>query len=93
VDTRALQEQLLEKEQELFSFGSATMNDVVASRRTLLNAQLTEVAALASYMRARVGLDQTLGETLEANHVSVDEAMNGRISRESKLPLTAEPRR
>jgi outer membrane protein TolC len=85
-DTRKLQEELLEKEQQLFSFGSATLNDVVASRRTLLDAQLTEVAALASYMRARVGLDQTLGETLEANHVSVEEALNGKVSRESKLP-------
>jgi outer membrane protein TolC len=58
----------------------------VTSRRTLLTAQLTEVAALASYMRARVGLDQTLGETLEANHVSLEEALNGKMSRESKLP-------
>jgi outer membrane protein TolC len=81
-----LQEELLEKEQQLFSFGSATLNDVVTSRRTLLTAQLTEVAALASYMRARVGLDQTLGETLEANHVSLEEALNGKMSRESKLP-------
>ena len=86
VDTRTLQEQLLEKEQQLFSFGSATLNDVVASRRTLLDAQLTEVAALASYMRARVGLDQTLGETLEANHVSVDEALGGKVSLESQHP-------
>jgi outer membrane protein TolC len=85
-DTRKLQDELMEKEQQLFSFGSATLNDVVASRRTLLDAQLTEVAALASYMRARVGLDQTLGETLEANHVSVEEALNGKVSRESKLP-------
>ncbi len=85
VDTRALQEQLLEKEQQMFNYGTATMNDVVASRRTLLNAQLAEVIALSSYKRSRVALDQTLGETLEANHVSIDEALNGRVSRESKL--------
>jgi hypothetical protein len=91
VDTRTLQEQLLEKEQQLFSFGSATLNDVVASRRILLSAQIAEVAALASYMRARVGLDQTLGETLEANHVSVEEALNGKVARESKTP-EIEPR-
>jgi outer membrane protein TolC len=93
VDTRALQEQLLDKEQQLFNYGSATINDVVASRRSLLNAQLTEVAALSSYMRSRVALDQTLGETLEANHVSIDEALSGSIARESKLPETVEPRR
>jgi outer membrane protein len=86
VDTRVLQEQLLEKEQQMFSFGTATITDVVNSRRSLLTAQLAEVTALASYSRARVALDQTLGETLEVNHVSVDEALAGRVTRESKLP-------
>jgi outer membrane protein TolC len=91
VDTRTLQEQLLEKEQEMFSFGSANITDVVAARTTLLNAQITEVQALAAYGRARVALDQTLGETLEVNHVSMDEALSGRLTRESKAPQT-EPR-
>lgn len=86
VDTRALQEQLLEKEQEMFSFGSATIPDVVAARTTLLNAQLSEVQALAAFGRARVALDQTLGETLEVNHISIEEALSGRVSRESKAP-------
>ena len=92
VDSRALQEQLLEKEQEMFSFGSAAIADVVAARTALLNAQLTEVQALSGYGRARVALDQTLGETLEVNHVSIEEALAGRISQESKVPET-EPRR
>jgi outer membrane protein len=89
VDSRALQGQLLEKEQEMFSFGSATIADVVAVRTALLNAQLTEVQALAAYGRARVALDQTLGETLDVNHISVTDAMDGRVSRESKIPDTA----
>jgi outer membrane protein TolC len=81
VDTRALQEQLLEKEQQMFSYGTSTIIAVVAARTVLLGAQLTEVQALASYGRARVALDQTLGETLETNHVSLDEALNGTITR------------
>ncbi|HEV2689823.1 MAG TPA: TolC family protein, partial [Bryobacteraceae bacterium] len=89
VDTRALQEQLLQKEQEMFSFGTATINDVVTSRRSFLAAQLAEVQALASYSRAKVSLDQTLGETLEVNHVSIDEATAGRVTRESKPPEPA----
>jgi len=89
VDTRALQEQLLQKEQEMFSFGTATITDVVTSRRALLAAQLTEVQALSSYSRSRVSLDQTLGETLEVNHVSIDEAVAGKVARESKPPDTA----
>jgi outer membrane protein len=86
VDSRALEEQLLEKEQQMFSYGSAQISDVVAARAVLMNAQLTEVQALAAYGQARVALDQVLGETLEANHVSLDEALKGRVTRESKLP-------
>jgi outer membrane protein len=86
VDTRTLQEQLLEKEQQMFSFGAAQPSDVVAARASLLTAQLTEVQALAAYGNAKVALDQVLGETLETNHVSLDEALEGRVSRESKLP-------
>ncbi len=74
-DTRALQEQLLEKEQQMFNFGGATIADVVAARTTLLAAQLTEVEALAAYGRARVALDQTLGETLEVNHISIERSI------------------
>jgi outer membrane protein len=86
VDGRKLQEQLLEKERQRFTFGASTIANLVAAQTSLLAAQVTEVAALASYSRARVSLDQVLGETLEANHVSVEEALNGQVSRESKLP-------
>lgn len=84
VDSRALQQQLLEKEQQMFSFGTATITDVVNSRKSLLTAQLTEVSALSSYSHAKIALDQTLGETLEVNHVLLDEAIKGHVERESK---------
>ncbi len=85
-DTRALQEQLLEKEQQMFSFGTAQISDVVLARNTLLTAQIAESQAKAAYARARIALDQVLGETLEKNHVSLDEGLSGHVSRESKLP-------
>jgi outer membrane protein len=62
---------------------------VVASRRSFQSAQLAEVQARSAYSRARVSLDQTLGETLEVNHVSIEEAAEGRVARESKLPDSA----
>jgi outer membrane protein TolC len=86
VDSRSLQEQLLEKEEQMFSFGTAQPSDVVAARASLLTAQLTELQAIAAYGNAKVALDQVLGETLETNHVSIEEALQGRVSRESKLP-------
>lgn len=80
VDTRALQEELLEKEQRKFSLGASTRNDVIAVQRSLATARSTEVAALANYSHARVSLDQVIGETLEKNNISLDEAMAGRAA-------------
>ena len=86
VDTRTLQEQLLEKEQRKFSLGASTIDNLVVAQRALATARAVEVAALGSYSRARVSLDQVLGETLEKNNVSVGEAFEGRVARASKLP-------
>jgi outer membrane protein len=78
VDTRVLDEQLLEKEQRKFSLGASTINDLVVVQRSLAAARAAEVGALGAYSRARVSLDQVLGETLEKNNVSVSGALEGR---------------
>jgi outer membrane protein TolC len=84
-DRRVLQEQLLVAEQRM-SYGATTFNHIMADQRSLITAQLAELAALAAYERSRVGLDQVLGETLERNSISLDEALAGRVSRESRAP-------
>ena len=86
VKTRELQEQLLEAEQNEFQSGLSTISNIVQAQRALVNAQSAEVTALAAYARARVAMDQVLGETLEANHFSFEEAADGRVQRESKIP-------
>ncbi|HKW97897.1 MAG TPA: TolC family protein [Bryobacteraceae bacterium] len=86
VDTRALQEQLLEKEQRKFALGASTINAVVIVQRSLAVARAAEVAALATYEHAHISLDQVLGETLEKNNVSIDEALEGQVARVSKAP-------
>jgi len=91
VDTRVLQEQLLEKEQRKFSLGGSTRADVIVVQRSLATARSAEVAALVNYSHARVSFDQVLGETLERNHVSVTEALAGRVARVSNLPDGAAP--
>jgi outer membrane protein len=86
VATRALQQNLLEKEQQKFRLGGSTIDLVLVAQRALIGAQYTEIQALSTYSRARVGLDQTLGTTLDTNHVSVEDAMRGKVGRESTLP-------
>lgn len=76
VDSRKLQEELLEKSQQEFSFGAATISDVEAAQTALVAAQETEVTARSAFNHARIALDQVLGLTLEVNHVSVEQALN-----------------
>lgn len=77
VDSRKLQQELLDKSQQAFSFGAATISDVEAAEVALVAAQETEVTSLAAYSHARISLDQVLGQTLDVNHVSVDRALKG----------------
>ncbi len=85
-DALNLQQQLLEAERNRFSFGSGTISAVVIAQRAVVSAQTTLISSLSAYAHARASLDKALGETLEVNHVSVDEGLNGRVSRESKIP-------
>jgi len=75
VDSRKLLEELLDKSQQAFSFGAATISDVQAAQSALVAAQETEVTTLSAYSHARISLDQVLGQTLEVNHVSVSQAL------------------
>lgn len=88
---RELQQQTLAADQEKYRLGASTSYQVVQDQRDLASAVSTEVQALANYTHARVAFDQAMGTTLEANHVSVDEAMNGKISRPSTLPQELPP--
>jgi outer membrane protein TolC len=84
--SRLLSQQLLDAEQKKFGLGASTPFNVVTQQRDLAVADYNTTSALVAYSNARVALDQTLGDTLEANHVSLDEAKNGRVTRISNLP-------
>ncbi len=86
VRNRILQQQLLDAEQKKFKLGASTTFLVVQQQRDLATAQSSEVAALVAYFNARVGLDQTIGTTLQTNNVSLQEAQIGHVGRRSSLP-------
>ena len=85
VDSLKLQEQLLEKAQQSFSFGGAAIGEVEAAQSAVVAAQETEVTTRSAFSHARIALDQVLGQTLEVNHVSVEQALNS--PRAEKPPL------
>jgi outer membrane protein TolC len=86
VQSRILQEQLFDAEEKKFNLGASTPYNVVVEQRDLATAQASELSALASYQAARISLDQTIGATLEVNHVSLGEAQTGIVSQPSSLP-------
>jgi len=86
VKSRELQDQTLVADQKRYSLGAATAFQVIQDQRDLATTQSSEVQALANYTHARIAFDQALGTTLEVNHVSIDEALKGQISRPSTLP-------
>jgi outer membrane protein len=86
VQNRVLQQQLFDAEQKRFQLGASTPYNVAVQQRDLVAAQSSAVAALVAYATARVSLDQTLGATLDRNHVSIDEVKGGRIARRSSPP-------
>jgi len=86
VQTRILQQQLLDAEQKKLAGGASTPFNVVQQQRDLVAAQSSEIAALVDFSNARVALDQTLGTTLEANHISIEDAQAGKVPRVSSLP-------
>jgi outer membrane protein len=86
VRNRGLNQQLLDAERRKLVLGASTPYNVIVQQRDLTAAQSAETAALVSYTYARIALDQTLGTTLETNHVSIDEARAGKIARVSSPP-------
>jgi hypothetical protein len=59
-------------------------------QRALILAQLSELNAVSSYTRAKISLDQVLGETLEKNNITLEEGLAGKVERPSRLPDVVE---
>ncbi|HLW76943.1 MAG TPA: TolC family protein [Bryobacteraceae bacterium] len=89
VATRKLDEQTLEAEKMRFKYGESTIANVVAAERTLASDQSAEVQAMANYTHAHIAFDQSIGVTLDVNHVSLEEARKGQVARQSTIPDNA----
>jgi outer membrane protein len=87
-NTTLLQEQVLRADRQRFTSGGrgTTFDTVMLDDRALVTAQISELNALAAYARARISLDQVLGETLEKYHITLEEGLNGRVERQSQAP-------
>ena len=86
VKARILQQQTLDADKKKYTLGASTVFQVVTDEQTLAAAESTETQSLANYSHARIAFDQAMGTTLDVNHISLSEAMSGRVARPSVLP-------
>jgi outer membrane protein TolC len=86
VDTRVLAEQSLKAEQSRFLYGVSTVALVIQAQKDLATYQSAEVQATANYTHARIAFEQAIGMTLDVNHISFEEAISGKVARQSSIP-------
>jgi outer membrane protein len=89
VQSRILAQQTFDGDRKKYELGASTSYQVVQDQRDLATAQSSEAQAMANYSHARIAYDQALGRTLEVNHISLDEAISGRVqAAPSPIPET-----
>jgi outer membrane protein TolC len=59
---------------------------VIQAQKDLSTDQSAEIQAMANYTHAKVAFDQAIGQTLEVNHIRMEEAVSGHVARASVLP-------
>ena len=79
VTSRGYQEQLLQAERDKLEFGQSTPLLVIQNEAYLSQARSTEIAARSNFQKARIELDRSLGDLLEKNGISLDDAVQGQV--------------
>lgn len=82
VEARRLQEQSVKVEEQTFAVGLSTNLVVIQYQNYLAQARSTEVAAKGAYIKAKIALERATGTILDENHVSIDEAYRGNVTRQ-----------
>ncbi len=88
VNTRTLGQRNLEAQQNMFKYGAvpdATL--VIQAQKDLAADETAELQAMANYTHARIAFDEAVGQTLEVNRISMQEATAGKVARTSALPV------
>jgi outer membrane protein TolC len=79
IRTRQYQEQLLDAERDKLSVGASTNLLVIQQEEYLAQARSTEVASRSTWVKARIALDRALGNLLDKNAISFEDAVTGQL--------------
>jgi outer membrane protein TolC len=78
--SRGYQEQLLQADRDRVQFGQSTNLQVVQDVAYLAQARESEIAARSNYQKARIELDRDLGDLLNKNGISLEDAVQGAVA-------------
>ena len=93
VATRVLAQQTLDAERKKFQFGTSSIPLVVQAQRDLNNAQSAEIQSMAYYTHAKVAFDESVGQTLDVNGITMEEVKTGHVARQSAPPDLSPPQK
>ncbi len=85
---RELQQQTFDAEEKKYQLGASTVYNVILTQRDLINAQGTELRALANLAEAKANYERALGRTLEVNNVTIAGARKDMIEKDALIPGT-----
>ncbi|OFW22648.1 MAG: hypothetical protein A3H27_12505 [Acidobacteria bacterium RIFCSPLOWO2_02_FULL_59_13] len=71
--------QTLDAEEKKLQAGVSTPYNVIRTQRDLFSAELAEVQARVAYGKALAELDRATGQTLERNHMDLDQVLQGKL--------------
>jgi outer membrane protein TolC len=87
----AVSRQVLDMQQQKFTLGTATVEDVITAQNNLATAEGNVVKNRAAYAKALIQFEQATGMLLDRNKISLDEAVEGEVHRAPNIPGTHEP--
>jgi outer membrane protein len=82
-------QQSLDAEQKKYQFGTSTTTAVLQTRSALATAESTLMSAMAAYEKSRVELERAVGNLLDNNGISIDDAARGQVTRMPNVPSVA----
>jgi outer membrane protein TolC len=89
-EARMLAVQTFEAEQEKYRLGASTSYDVVLRSRDVTTAEGTELRVSINLVEDELKLNQAIGRTLEANNITLADALQGKVSGRYNIPGTPE---
>jgi outer membrane protein TolC len=84
----AVSRQVLDMQQQKFTLGTATVEEVIIAQQNLATAEGNVVRDRAAYAKALIQYEQATGTLLARNHIEMDEAVEGEVRRAPNIPGT-----